>query len=112
MKTLNEYIDESLLDDEEEIVNNNKPIINQLLNKMSSYKFPKSKSIKHDRMGKKIKIGDLVLFGDSGLVCAGIVTEFTVGERWMKVNTGTQEEHVICNDCMVISEKAFIEMFK
>ena len=110
MKTLNEYIDESLLDDEEEIVNNNKPIINQLLNKMSSYKFPKSKSIKHDRMGKKIKIGDLVLFGDSGLVCAGIVS--ALGELWMKVNTGTQEEHVCCNDCMVISEKAFIEMFK
>lgn len=43
MKNLNEYIDESLLDDDEEIVNNNKPIITQLLNKMSSYKFPKSK---------------------------------------------------------------------
>ena len=63
-------------------------------------------------MGKEIKIGDLVLFADTGLVCAGIVSEFTVSDRWMKVNTGNQEEHVICNDCMIISEKAFIEMFK
>lgn len=112
MKNLNEYIDESLLDDEEEIVNSNKPIVNQLLNKMSSYKFPMSKSKKYDRMGKEIKIGDLVLFADTGLVCAGIVTEFIVEGRWMKVSDGERIDNVLCNDCMVISEKAFVEMFK
>ena len=112
MKKLNEYIDESLLDDEDKVMsighsaaikNKVKQLYNRA-NKLDPYV---------DTYGRKLEEGDLVIFYQAASSDIGIITNF-IDEDWAYVNCGGNEKiRIYCNEVMKIpSDKAFLELIK
>ena len=113
MKTLNEYIDESLLDDEDKVMaRGHSAAVQGLIKKMKDYKFPKSNN-RHDRHGREIHIGDIVLYGNNEVLEAGVVTKFFDDyPHWAEVNGSEGDhKHIYCDGSLIIPEKLFIKLF-
>ena len=113
MKKLNEYIDESLLDDEDKVMSRgHSAAVQGLFKKMKDYKFPKSNN-RHDRLGREIHIGDIILYSNNEVVEAGVVTNFVDNiPHWVKINGSEGDrKHAYCDGCIIIPEKLFIKLF-
>ena len=113
MKVLNEYIKESLLDDEEAVMSRGyKAAVQGLFKKMRDYKFPKSNN-RHDRIGREIHIGDIVIYSNNDVLEAGVVTAFVdSAPHWIKLNGSEGDsKHAYCDGCLKVSEKTFIKLF-
>lgn len=111
MKTLHE----SLLDDEEILINDIKPIIKHKLKKLFTY-IPVGDGI--DCYGRKLNVGDMVMYPDAGSsIYFGIIVEFTSKDHaWCFVSPeGDPDGHcdkIYCEDTFKISEKQFLELTK
>ena len=64
---------ESILDDEEDLVNDIKPIIKRKLKKLFNY-MPVGDSI--DCYGRKLNVGDMVMYPNAASMYFGIITGF------------------------------------
>lgn len=105
---------ESILDDEEDLVNDIKPIIKRKLKKLFNY-MPVGDSI--DCYGRKLNVGDMVMYPNAASIYFGIITGFVDEDHaWAWVSPeGDPDGHcekMYCEETFKISEKQFLELTK
>jgi hypothetical protein len=115
MKTINEYVNESLLDDEETLINDTKPIIIHKLKKLSDYIPARDNGI--DCYGRKLNIGDIILYHNDVSTYFGIIIKFTgKNQAWCLVSSeGDPDrtcETIYCKKTIKLTEKQFLEITK
>lgn len=115
MKTINEYVNESLLDDEETLINDIKPIIRHKLKKLHGYIPSRDNGI--DCYGRKLNVGDMIMYPQSASMYFGVIIKFTEEDHtWCLVspegNPDGDCDQVYCEETFKISEKQFLELTK
>jgi hypothetical protein len=113
MKTLNEYIDESLLDDEEVVMaRGHKSAVTNRIKQLHNRQFDGDPYV--DTYGRKLEIGDIVIFHYAASMEIGIISKFDREGDLAFINAGDRDlRSFMCMELMKIpNDKVFLELIK
>ena len=113
MKNLNEYIDESLLDDEDEVMaKGHKAAVTNRIKQLYNRQFDGDPYV--DTYGRKLEIGDIVIFYQAASMEIGIISKFDKDGDLAFINTGDKDlRSFMCMELMKIpNDKIFLELIK
>lgn len=113
MKNFNKYISESLLDDEEDLIKKSHKSV--IISKISSlYNRMVNTDPYVDTYGRKLEVGDLVIYHEAASMEIGIIERFEDGGDYAIINQGkNRNRREFCLELMKIpNDKIFTELIK